>query len=273
MNWQKFRRRFLGTVLAVVVSGILVTSVMLVGKATLTDLWKAVFDTSVFVFVTSLAATVYFIWTGKWKKNKTEPPQLLVERASEDSDLFRQFEIAFKEKREPVKAHFEFVTIKNLTGPTIKQMEAKLHIRNAISGKVLHWNGPFAFIFSIQSDHLTVHHEAMTLAQFRKHYSVIDKEHLAEEIEAQVRTTDDGKLTSRSLILHEGQPKTVGLAMSFEGSDWVFLPNYATRSRVFMPCSFDVDLNFFGDPALSPEPVRFHVEAEDWKSLRVKVVK
>jgi hypothetical protein len=203
-------------------------------------------------------------------KTQRNFPQFLVDRADEDSDKFKQFEIAFKERREPVKAHFEFVTIKNQTGPAIRQMEATYLLGNAVSRKVLHWDGPFMFIFSIHSDHLTVHHEDMTLAQFRKHYFVSNKKRLAEEIEAEVVDTDDDKLASRSIVLNEGQSKTVGLAIAFEDLDRVFLPNSSTRSWVLMPCSFDIDLSFFGDPALSPEPVRFHVEAVDWKSLRIK---
>jgi hypothetical protein len=202
---------------------------------------------------------------------KAEPkiPALSVERADEDSDMFKQFEIALKERRQPVKARFEFVTIQNLTGPTIDGIEAQFHIMNAISRKVLHDSGPFVFIFSIHSDHLTLHREDMTLAAFKKHYYADNRSRLAQEVEAQVANTNDGKLASRSIVLHEGRPKTVGLAMAFEGCDLVFLPNYSTRSRVVMPCSFDIYLTFYGNPALSREPIKFHVEAKNWERLRI----
>jgi len=83
---------------------------------------------------------------------------------------------------------------------------------------------------------------------------------------------DDGKLAGCSTSLHEGQSRTVALAMSFEALDDVFIPNSSTRSWVEMPCSFDIALTFFGNPVLSPEPVTFHVEAENWESLRIRRV-
>ncbi len=204
------------------------------------------------------------------RQKKAEPveslsqyPQVEVEHAAEDSQMFKQFEVQLKDRREPIKAHFEFVTITNLTGPTINGMEAEFRVSNVVSRKALHRSGSLVFVFSTHSDHLTIHQEDMGIDEFRKVHEV------AEHFEAEVANTNDGKLASRVMMLHKGKAKTVGLALTLEDSDKVFITNYQTRSWVFMPCDFDIELIFFGNPALSPEPVRFHVQAKDWKSLHV----
>ena len=70
MHWWDLRIRFLLAVLALIVSGALVVVVMLLGEATLADLWSNMFGTFVFVFVTSLASTAYLLLSGKWKKHR-----------------------------------------------------------------------------------------------------------------------------------------------------------------------------------------------------------
>ena len=211
------------------------------------------------ITASAIGGLLYLFWPSK----KTQSPQVMVEYAEEDSQLFTQFEVQLKDRREPIKARFAFVTITNVTGPTINGMEAEFRVSNVVSRKALHWHGSLVFVFSTHSDHLTIHQEDMGIDEFKKLYEV------AEHFEAEVANTNDGKLASRTMMLHQREAKTVGLALTLEDSDKVFITNYQTRSWVFMPCSFDIGLSFFGNPALSPKPVRFHVQAKDWKSLLV----
>jgi hypothetical protein len=211
------------------------------------------------IIASAIGGLLYLFWPSK----KTQSPQVVVEYAEEDSQLFTQFEVQLKDRREPIKARFAFVTITNVTGPTINGMEAEFRVSNVVSRKALHRDGPLVFVFSIHSDHLTIHQEDMEIDEFRKVHEV------AEHFEAEVANTNDGKLASRTMMLHKGEAKTIGLVLTLEGSDKVFITNYQTRSWVFIPCSFNIGLSFFGNPALSPKPIRFHVQVKDWKSLHV----
>jgi len=167
-----------------------------------------------------------------------------------------------------VRGGFQFVTIRNLTGPTVDGLEGNFKLNNAVSKKVLKGHGPFLFVFSISSDHLTIPiQDKLRDKEFREVSA-------PDAIRDVLVNTNDGKLASRAMTLHKDSiGKIVGLVFTIEGFNGVIIPNYRTKSWVVMPCSFDIDLYLSGDPALSSECVAsFHVEASDWKSLRVKPV-
>jgi hypothetical protein len=201
------------------------------------------------------------------EKAQLEAPRLAVEHAEEDSEQFKEIRVQLRDGPKVVAARMHFVVIKNLNGPSIQGMEASYRVRNCVSRKILHPYGPFLFIFSISSDHLTIHHEKKSLQEF----VAFGKVPITEAVENNLMNTDDGKLAVRTMVLHKDSiGRTVGLVLALEDSKFVILPNWRTKSRVEMPCSFDIGILFSGDPAPSTEPTaRFHVEATDWKSLRV----
>jgi len=223
---------------------------------------------NILVLCVLIGWVIWSIWLFKQYYQKEKPPEsprIAVEHAKEDSEAFRQFEVQLRDGLRVVRGAFQFVTIRNLTGPTVDGLEGNFKLNNVVSKKVLKGHGPFLFVFSSFSDHLTIPIQNKLRDKEFREVSAPDA------IRDVLDNTNDGKLASRAIVLHRDSiGKTVGLVFTIEGFDGVMIPNYRTKSWVVMPCSFNIDLYFSGEPALSSERIaRFHVEAKDWKSLEV----
>lgn len=205
------------------------------------------------------------------KIEESKVPKIVVTPAKIDSQKFKAIHVRLQDGTEKIQARFYFITVKNVSGPTINDLEAyfKATYFKTAEGGALISKGPFPMIMSTAADHMTLYYEGFSIEEFRKR----EASPLNDDLRIELLRTNDGKLVSRKLTLHEGGiGKTFGLFFTLEGYRVLTIPCYSTRASVPMPCSFRIDLYLQGDAFPSKCVASFQVEADDWDSFEVKPV-
>ena len=197
-------------------------------------------------------------------------PEIIVTPKKEDSEKFKEIHVRLRDGIEKIRARFYFITIKNASGPTIKDLEAHFkatYFKTTNVKRALVPDGRFLMIMSTRSDHLTLHTRGLSKELFRKWYE-------EDGLRIQLLNTDDGKLASRKIVLHQGDiGETFGLFFTLEGYRVLTIPGIETRVNVGMPCSFRIDLYLEGDTFPSQCVASFQVDADRWDSFEVKPLK
>jgi hypothetical protein len=191
-------------------------------------------------------------------------PQIVVVPAEDDSKIFKEFQIRCRDGIEHVQAQMYFITIKNVTGPSINALEVVFTAESVKAAKVGIHRGPFLMIMSAAADHLTMYAENITREEFRN---------VTDGLRIELLNIDDGKLASRRIVLHQGDVgKTFALIFTVKDSDILTIPSYYTRSNVWMPCRFTMKLYLTGDSLPSTCVATFHIDAENWYTVHVRQI-
>lgn len=194
-------------------------------------------------------------------------PQIEVTLVKAESEIFKEFQVRLKNGIERVPARICFITVKNLTGPTIRDLEVDFRAHDVKSQKQMIHPHTFLMVFSSGADHLTLYCEDTSVKHFKES---------ADALRIALINVDNEKLASRRTILHQGNiGRTFALIMTMDDPPYpsiLTIPSYHTRSTVWIPCSFIIDLYLTGDTLPSTRVARFQVQVDDWKSPQVKQI-
>ena len=162
-----------------------------------------------------------------------------------------------------------FITVRNLTGPSIRDLEVEYEHNHAHGSKVDLHDGPFLMIFSASADHLTLYWEDISVSRFRD----LQQDENRDEFRIRLGGIDDGKLASRRTILHQGERGiTFALLWTMKGSRRLTVPSYHTLDDLDALHLYDCALH--GRRYLPVEPCRtFSVVAENWESVNVSPIR
>ncbi len=213
-----------------------------------------------------------FLYQDEPARKETEIPKITVARADIDSARLKEFQVQLKDGVEPFPAQFYCVTVRNLSGPTVRELEG--HFEASFSPpdyktpRASVDNGPLLFILSSRADHLTIYEGTETRAQFRK-----AEQRGADLLRITLLGNQNGKPASRQLTLHQGDKgKTFALFFTMKGYEVLTIAGWSTRANVEMPCRFKLDLYLSGDTLPERRVASFLVEATKWDALHVELL-
>lgn len=209
-----------------------------------------------------------FLDADKPAREEAEIPTILVIPADTDSARLKEFQVKVTGGVETYPACFYCVTIKNVSGPTVHELEGYFELSSLPDHERLRssvYSGPLLFIMSSGADHLTIYDEKKrTAKQFR------EDDH-GDALRITLLNNKDGKPALRRLRLHQGDKgKTFVLLFGIKGYSVLTIADYLTRPNVSMPCEFRLDLYLSGDTLPEQRVASFLVEATEWDKMRVK---
>ena len=186
---------------------------------------------------------------------KSDTALVVVTPADADSQKLKWIRIALKDGSLKVPARFDFVTVKNLTGPPVKDLEADFVAPHAGSGSLL-------MIWSTGRDYLTVHEEDETIEEFRDRKNALRYDMAPKHMHSnEVLTT-----------LVEGDERTFAIVFTNEDVAGVSIPSLDTIYMAYFSSSahgFRFDLYLKGTNLPRRRVASFMVVASDVESLNV----
>jgi len=189
---------------------------------------------------------------------EAQVPKIVVSPAENDSRALKEIRVSLKDGIVPYEARFYFVNIKNLTGPTVNDLEAHFEYGSD--------HGSILMIWSSGRDHLTLHMEHETIEEFKSRNDAL-----------RIALKPGHIYCDRRTVLHQGDlGKTFAIVHTNEGVNGVSTPSLDTRFR--MPFSLasegsQFDLYFSGDKLPYRRFASFRVSANSVTSLKVEPIR
>jgi len=181
-------------------------------------------------------------------------PSVLVTLADDITSRIRRLCVRLSDGERWCDGYFCFITIKNVDGPSIKELEIHYQTTVADLGK-----GELMLITPTQKGHITVTDFSDTVEAFDKRKDAIRLALL------------NGYDSERRTVLHQDEfGKTFLLFFTLKGYPTVCIPA-AESSRMYeeIPCKWHVGLSFSGDPMPAYQIASFYVAIESWDKVTV----
>jgi len=187
----------------------------------------------------------------------TESPRILAMPAEDVTKRIRRLRVRLSDGDRWCEGMFYFVTVRNMDGPSIKELEIHYETTAHDLG-----SGQLMIIPPTQKDHITVNDLTDTVDEFDQRKDAI-----------RLALLDDSQW-ERKTVLHQGDfGKTLLLFFTLKDYPTVCIPAAeSTRMYEYLPCKWRVDLYLSGDPVPTRHIASFHVDIRSWESIDVKPV-
>lgn len=181
-------------------------------------------------------------------------PRVLVTPADEVTNRIKRLCVRLSDGERSCDGTFYFLTIKNVGGPSIKELEIHYQTTRTDLGE-----GQLMLITPTQKDHITVNDFSDTVEAFDERKDAIRLALL------------NGYDSERRTVLHQDDfGKTFLLFFTLKDYPTVCIPA-AESSRMYeeIPCKWHVGLTFSGDPMPAYQIASFYVAIESWDKVTV----
>jgi hypothetical protein len=194
-------------------------------------------------------------------EQESKIPQIEITPAEDASRLVKEIRISLKDGVLVYPARFYFVRMKNLTGPTVNDLEVVFRASHGGGA------GLVLMIASREHSYLTIHMEDDTIEEFNSRKHAIRLAFDPEYIHSEERT-----------VLHKGAlGKTFAILHTVQELDGVYVPSLESLTFGAVDFSqatkgFTLDLFVSGDTYPTRQCARFRVKAHDFASLEVEPI-
>lgn len=181
-------------------------------------------------------------------------PRVVVGLADDVTSRIKRLRVRLYDEEKWCDGTFYFITIKNVDGPSIKELE--IHYQTTLPDL---GGGELMLITPTQKDHITVNNFSDDTEAFDERKDAM-----------RLALLDDSRWERRTVLHPDAYGKTFLLFFTLKGYPTVCIPAAESSSMYEeIPCKWHVGLTFSGDPMPAYQIASFYVSIESWDKVTV----